>query len=210
MQMILMTFMVCVLAAAVVLSAVMGIRQHLRMGRLACAASERSMKFSPQDPFQVPVRYAEFALISAGHSPHADNVTYGRLGGVPVRAFDFRCEAGHGTRRMDRSYGVIVVESQAPVADLLMWNVLDAQAAPQACLLNDGRQGYWTLCGPAATADKVASCAGGLGPRGASLEFHRGSMMLCIPMRKPADSYMDWMEQVRGLIAALGLTIGDA
>jgi hypothetical protein len=120
--------LIAVLVAAVISFVVMGLAKVRRSRSLARAAHQRGNRFFRDDPFDVPRRYAKFALISSGHSPCAHNVTDGRLGGRSARAFDFRCELGHGTRRITRHYSVLVVGAAECPHRLLMWS--DADASP--------------------------------------------------------------------------------
>ena len=147
--------LVGVLLAASVSFAVMGLGKMLRRRRLARDAHESGMKFFPDDPYDVPRRYADFAVVSSGHSPCANNVTAGRLGGRALRAFDFRCELGHGTRRLTRRYSVAVAETSLAQASLLMWHTGDAELAPMAARDMQGRVGQWSFRGSRALAEAV-------------------------------------------------------
>lgn len=205
MQLVLTILLIGVLAAAVVYIAVLGLGQHLRTGALARRAHELSLHFAPEDSFDVPRRYEGFALLGAGHSPRADNATYGRMNGLPVRAFDFRYEVGHGTRRQTRSYSVIVVETEAVPASLLMWNERDMDNAPLGSRLGDGQCMGWTYRGGSEAAEKVAGCCRHIADSGLSVEFRPGAVMFCFPMRRRRDSYVPWLAEIPGLVDCLAL-----
>ena len=128
------------LGVSVVSLVMMGRRQQRRARAMSRCASELGMKFSAEDPFDVPMLYGRFVLMSGGHSPRAENVTYGRMDGRPVRAFDFRYEVGHGTQRSTRHYNAVVVECDMPLPALLMWHENDVVAAPL-----DVQRDHWRL-----------------------------------------------------------------
>ncbi len=167
------------LAAAAVSFGLSGLAQRRRRDRLARAAHEAGMLFSADDLFDVPRQYAEFAAISGGHSARARNVTYGRLSGLAVRAFDFRCEIGHGVRRTGRHCGVIVVEAPADLPPMAMWNRRIAEHVPLAAGAAERRVGDWSCSGDrwaceAALDSEPARTASSMEARGALL-------LVCLP-----------------------------
>ncbi len=177
------------LAVSMSFFVVMGLRQHRRTNALARAAHGAGMQFAPEDLFDVPRRYAGFALIGAGHSPRAHNMTYGRLGGRPIRMFDFRYEIGHGTRRLARHYGVVVAEGAADLPDLLMWHAEDAPLVPLPARQAPRRVARWTCVGDTAAAEKVADTCRPLGDRLASIQARDGSVMVCVPVQRGRRAY---------------------
>ena len=185
-----------VLIASVVSFVVMGFRQLRRTSSLARKAHEMDMHFSPSDLFDVPRRYGGFALISSGHGPRAYNVTHGYVRGVPVRAFDFRYEVGHATRRTTRHYAVIVVQTHMALGKLVMWHVDDAQAAPLSCGAGARRVGKWMCCGDLELARTLAEASGPLADRGASTEVRNDTIMFCIPIVKRRQDYAASLEHV--------------
>ena len=148
-QTVLVALLLAAPVAAAVAFAIGGWLQGRRRDRLARAAHEAGLLFSGEDPFDVSRRYADSALLGAGHAGRATNVTYGRVGGLPVRAFDFRYEIGHGTRRQARHYAVVAVEALGPVAPLLLWRWRDADLAPLAVRQATQRLGEWDARGEA-------------------------------------------------------------
>jgi hypothetical protein len=154
------------------------------------------MRFSAADPFDIPRRYADFVLISNGHSPWANNVTYGRLGGRRVRAFDFRYEVGHGTRRVARHYRVIVVEADQVLPDALMWSGGDDQLAPIGALRNDE-----SLSGQAdreneQLAEVVTQVCKKFSDEGAGVQICGSAMMVFTPAERSKKNYADRLNEV--------------
>ncbi len=146
-------FVVLLLAAPVAAGvgfAIGGMLQVRRRDRLARAAHEAGLLFSAEDPFDMPRRYVRFALIGGGHGSRATHVTYGRVGGLAVRAFDLRYEIGHGTRRQGRHYAVVAVEAPGAAPPLLLWRSRDADLAPLAAQRAMERLGDWTCRGECA------------------------------------------------------------
>ena len=183
-----------VLIVSVVSFVVMGLRQMRRTNSLARKAHEMDLHFSPSDPFDVPRRYGDFALISSGHGPRAYNVTHGHVRSVPVRAFDFRYEVGHATRRTTRHYAVIVVQTRMALGKLMMWHVDDARAAP----LSSGavRIGKWLCCGNLELAHALAEVSGPLVDRAASAEVRNDTIMFCIPIVRRRQDYAASLQHI--------------
>ena len=197
--------MIGVLVAAVISFAIMGLLQRRRTRRLARKAHEMGMRFSPDDPFNVPRRYAGFAMIGCGHSPRASNVTYGRLDGQPIRAFDFRYEVGHGTRRLTRHYSVIVCEADSPMRPLLMWHEQDAECAPLALHGSDRRVACWRYAGSQAGASALAAVFGPLAEEGLSLQISGTAVMFCVPKRRRNQAYSDRLGDLAAIAARIPL-----
>jgi len=182
--------------------AMRGLRQMRRARALARRAHGAGMRFSVSDPFDVPRRYADFVLMAGGHSPRAHNVTYGRLDGQPVRAFDFRYEIGHGTRRTTRHYSVVVAELDHELPDVLLWHVRD-EAPPSGAA--DARQslGCWAQRGDEALATKLAGACRPLGERVVSLQTHGERLMLALPVRKARRDYALRVSEAGAVLDAL-------
>ncbi len=195
--------LVGVLAASVLTFVVMGLRRLKRTRRLARAAHEQHRRFFVDDPFDVPGRYGEFALISAGHSPRADNVTDARLFGQAARAFDFRCELGHGTRRSTRHYTVLAAETARPVGRVIMWHDNDAELAPLLARCGEGHVGPWRYAGDAALAATLARAAGELSDADASIEVRDRVVLLAAPAFGRSGGREVDLPAMEGLLAAL-------
>lgn len=200
--MIPLILLVCVLGAALAWLAGLGLLQQRRTGALARQAHERSLHFSPEDGFDIPRRCAAFALVSAGHSPQAANVTHGRLRGLPVRAFDFRYEAGHGTRRQTRWYGAVWVETGWPGPAVLVWDPRGDGGLPLACRGGEEACRGWAFRGDRRRAEAVADACAALAQGGLCVEVRDEAVLFCFPMRRRRDSYMAWLDRAPEAIAA--------
>jgi hypothetical protein len=209
--MLLVVLLLAAPAAAVIAFAVGGAIQARRRNRLARAAHEAGLLFSADDPFDVPRRYGDFALIGAGHGGRATNVTYGRLGGLPIRAFDFRYEIGHGTRRHTRHYAVVVVETGAPLPKFSLWSSREDDLAPLAVRQAEGSLGGWDYRGEGASR-VLASLSGGLaraatgieavGRSAGDLTENAATLLVCAPVRR-AGLYVGRLEDVVALATVL-------
>jgi hypothetical protein len=207
-QMILVVLLVAAPVAAGVVFAIGGLLQVRRRDRLARAAHEAGLLFSAEDPFDVPRRYARFALVGGGHSGRAMHVTYGRLGGLPVRAFDFRYEIGHGTRRQGRHYAVVAVEGIESVRAMLLWRQRDLDLAPLAVRGASQRLGDWVALGEAA-AGAVAALPQGLAETVTGLETlgsgDVGAVGAGSGQTDAAGVLLVWAPVRRGRLYAIGL-----
>jgi len=178
-----------VLIASVVSFVVMGLRQLRRTNSLARKAHEMDLHFSPGDLFDVPRRYGGFALISNGHGPRAYNVTHGHIRSTPVRAFDFRYEVGHATRRTTRHYAVIVVQTRMALGQLVMWHVDDTPAAPLSSSPGTRLVDKWICRGDLELARALTADGGPLGAQGASAEVRNDTIMFSLPIEKRRQDY---------------------
>jgi hypothetical protein len=191
------------LIASVISFVVMGLRQLFRTNSLARKAHEMDLHFSPSDLFDVPRRYGGFALISNGHGPRACNITHGHICSAPVRAFDFRYEVGHATRRTTRHYAVIVIQARMVLGELTMWNAEDPQAAPLSGRMGSRRIGKWVCCGDMELASVLAEACGPLADEGVSAEVRNDTVMFCLPVENRRQDYtasLDCVESVLGRI----------
>jgi hypothetical protein len=199
-----------VLVAAVASFAVMGWLQRRRAGRLSRVAHRAGLRFTRDDPFDVPRRYADFVLIGCGHSAQANNVTYGRLDGLPVRMFDFRFEVGHGTHRSTRTYGVVVVEVEKPCQPVLMWNERDSLNMPLEAMQFDGRIDGWCFRGDPGTARVLGSVAGDLAEKGLSVQTLGAVILMWRPAVGAIRDYSDDLEAARAVARALTRPAGES
>ena len=188
MQAIVIILLLGVLAGAMAFFAVMGMAQVRRTRALARRAHAMGMQFSEDDPFDVPRRYAHMALVGAGHSPRADNVTYGRLDALPVRAFDFRYEAGHGPRRVTRHYSVVAADADTDLPAAIIWHEDDKDFAPLQTNLLAARVDCWSCVGGSDFARELAEACRPLTGQPVSAETRGATMMLCVPVDKGASS----------------------
>ena len=203
MQIVFIAILIGVLLASVCSFAVMGLGRRRRVASLARRAHEKGMRFVPGDPFDVPRRYARFELIRCGHSAHADNVTHGRIDGWPVRAFDFRFEVGHGTRRLTRQYGVVVAETDLSLPAVLMWHEKDLDGGPLTARQCDRRKRPWLYLGDEEVASRLADSAEPLAEQGLSIQTSGSSLMLCLPARRGGADYTAALQRIPILLAEL-------
>ncbi len=203
MHLLLSAILIGLWVAAAISMAVMGWLGYRRTNTLARKAHEMFMQFATDDPFDVPRRYGPFAIVAAGHSPRASNVTYGRLAGVGLRAFDFRYEIGHGTQRATRACGVVVLESLTRLAPLLMWREDDADTFPMASRLEDGRAEGWAFRGESGQAARLGACCRRLAAVPASVQCRDGTMMLCFGGRH--RDYVHRLDDALTVVREMGL-----
>jgi hypothetical protein len=169
------------LGGGVVGFVILGLRHRWRRRRLAMRCMAAGLEFVPNDPFNAPRYFCDFALMSAGHSPRAQNVSQGRAGGARLRAFDFGYEVGHGIRRSSRQYTVLVLEGEHGLKDVLMWHRDDAGGAPLQAAQAESLIGPWVYGGDAETAARLARACEPLATVRASLQVIRGVLMICAP-----------------------------
>lgn len=200
MQIVLMAILTVALSATAVSFVVMGIRQKRHTRHLARQADEQGLHFSSDDPFDIPERYRRFTLLSCGHSPRARNVTHGRINALPLRAFEFRYEIGHGTRRTTCRYSAVIVDVQNEAEALTMWNHSDAEQAPLESRRVHGETGCWSYCGSARLAERLSHAAGALALEGLSLQVQGSEVLLCLPATRPRErDYFTWLRQAASL-----------
>jgi len=203
-QLAFVAILILVLVAAVVSFVVMGLLQVRRSNVLAREAHEMQMRFDRDDPFDMPQRYGQFALMACGHSCAAHNVTHGRLAGQPVRAFDFRYEVGHGTRRMTRHYRVVVLETGLPLPPVLMWNHHDLEAPPLAAEAAGAVLDEWLCQGDEVFAAGLARAAGSFRSARPSLQVRDGVLMMMFPQQgrdRRAWKLAEAVSAVAGVVA---------
>lgn len=202
-QTVFVALLVGVLVVSVFSFAVMGLRRHRRVAALARRAHQKRMRFSAADPFDVPRRYAAFELVRSGHSPHANNVTYGGLGGWAMRAFDFRYELGHGTRRLTRQYGVVVIETDLPWPGVLMWHEGDLQDGPMAARRCRRRHACWLCGGSEDLTRRLADLCWPLAEHRASVQVCGSILMFCLPGGGRWPDYTVGLEKIAPILGGL-------
>ena len=181
MQPALVAILLAVLAAATVVFAVTGILHRRRVGILSRVANRCGLRFSSDDPFDVPRSYADFVPVACGHSARARNVTYGRWHGLPIRSFDFRYEAGHGTQRLTRNFVVVVVQLEHAVPPVLMWNTLDAMCPPLEAVRCVDKISVWMCRGDEAMVRNLAQVLAPLERQAVCLQTRADQVMLWMP-----------------------------
>jgi len=192
-----------VLGGSVLSLLAMGLGQVRRANRLARQAHHRRMSFAGADPFDIPVRYRNLALVCSGHSAHAHNITHGRLAGWPVRACDLRFECGHGTRRLTRHYSVVLAETDIDLPPLLMWHEHDQDNTPMAVRRSERQQGPWSCLGDERLGQLLTSPWAGDPPRPVSLQILGHVLMLCCPVTRRKDDYQPLLDMLAGTLARL-------
>jgi hypothetical protein len=214
MQYIFMAILSIALVSAVISFFVMGWKDTARSRRLAREANQRQIRFDREDPLGTPARFRDFLLISGGHAPRTRNVAHGRLGEYPVRAFDFRFEVGHGTRRQTRRYSVIVFDLEQSYPDVVLWHDLDRHAAPPPVRKFSGRIAQWSYSGSRLLADTINNAAGSLAEDGLGVEVRDGHLMLWLPSRgRVLQDYCLWMDQalmIRMALQQRAALLGDS
>lgn len=193
---------------AVATFAVMGILQARRRVKLASLANELGLRFSEEDPFDVNRRYGEFALFGSGHSLVAENFAYGQLDLWPFRAFDFNYEAGHGTSRITRRFGVLLLELPQSLAPLLLWQ------NSQACSFSvapDGQVPPWSYIGQAHLAKAAMAAFESVQDHCPCFEVQGNRLMLAVPQRGRDCSHLTEMASllaaVREYLKVCGLNV---
>ncbi len=198
MQILFTMLLTAILVVAMISFAFMAIMRLRRSRAMARQAHELNMRFSASDPLDIARRYANFALVSGGHSPKANNVTFGRMEGRRVSAFDFRYEVGHGTRRLTRHYTVVTVESVRTLPNLIMWNDDDVEAAPLEVRTGDCHLRDWACAGEMDLAAKIASECEDLREIGMSFQVSGTNVMMFAPAnRDGVDARRRLAEAVR-------------
>lgn len=185
MQFALVAILFAVFVAATIAFAVIAFLHRRRVGALSRVANQWGLRFSSDDPFDVPRFYADFVPVASGHSARARNVTYGQWHGIPIRAFDFRYEAGHGMQRHTRNFVVAVVQLERPLPPVLMWNTMDSICSPLEAIRCVEKFGPWMCRGEDALIRALALAL-------APLEHDA----ICIQTR--GDQVMLWQPAGRG------------
>ena len=206
MEIVFIVVLIGLLGGAVISFIRMGLRQRRRTNALAREAHEMGLRFSAEDPFDMSRRYGGFDLMNTGHSLRASNVTYGRQKGRLLRSFDFRCEEGHGTRRMTRAYRVVVAETERSMPAAMMWNDRDVDAAPLGTRQGDVRIGCWLCRGSGAFGAVLAQACRPLAEDGLSMQALGTALMLCLPIQGGVAHGGGWLERISCLLDSLSET----
>jgi hypothetical protein len=175
--------------------------QRRRSGRRSRQSHELAMGFAPEDPFDLPCRYARFALLGRGHGLRAHDVTHGRCGGYRARCFEVGLEQGHGPRRVIRRASAVALETDLDLGEALLWHDRDAEGRELFLSATAEQAGPWRCCGPAQAVGALAGACGLSGGAGASIEVRGGVLLLWVP-HLAADTAA-WLAEAARAVAAL-------
>jgi hypothetical protein len=199
-----MAILVVALVATVLYIVAMGIRQRRQARTLARLTAELSLRFSRDDPLELPEALSEFSLVAGGHSARASHVAYGRLDEMDVAAFNFRYEVGHGTRRLTRHYSMFLARVGHDLPPVVMWNTRDPDVTPVDMHRVDQHVAGWACTGSRILADIVKDTAGELAGKGLSVEVRHRQMLLALPGRQSAWwNYTTWLQPAREVVGSL-------
>ena len=198
--MLLLVLFTVPLVIAVIIFTAVGLRQWRRRVRLARKADELGLRFSVDDLFDIPRRYAELALMGSGHSLTAENIAYGHLESRPLRAFDLHYEIGHWTRRLMRRYSGVLLELSRSLPDLLVWRPCPEWTLPMD---GDGRVGPWNYIG---SRDSVlAALDAGLSeaPDGGCFQVRASVLLVGVPRERFSADYFRQLPPLLKIAGAL-------
>ncbi len=189
-----------VLLTALAASVAAWIKRRRRRLLLSRQANQMGLRFWVSDPFNIPGRYGEMAVIAGGHSPVAHNVTYGQMSGLAVRAFDFHCEVGHGASRATQRWGVVLVEMPHPTAGALL-----LRGACPGLVGRPLRQSPpWMCAGDAAAGAVLAKALSPLEALGdCCIEAHGAALLAALPAAFCAKGYKQALQMLIDAAAAL-------
>lgn len=104
------------LVAAIIIASIVHGARHRKM--LAAYAASRGLAFAQHDPFDIPQRYREFALMKHGHSRRASNVIYGTVGGRSLMLFEYQYTTGSGKNSTTHTYTALIWTLPVPLSPL--------------------------------------------------------------------------------------------
>ena len=174
-----------ILMGALAWFAVLGIAHHRRTNRLAVNAHRAGLQFSMGDPFGVPLRYADFALVASGHSSRASSVTFGRLGQSAIRSFDLHYELGHGTQRATRHLRGVAIETPYDLPPLQLWHDSFPGPLPLSAASSATADGPWRHAGLPEFATAVLAVLPGIGAPVYTCQAQGGTILLFLPLSAP-------------------------
>lgn len=181
--------------SALCVFSVHGWRRVRREQMLAGQAAMAGLKFSRQDPFELPLKYSGFSLMRCGHGQTASNVAFGRVDSFDVQAFDFSYETGHGFERTTHRYGVMVLSVQAD-EHVVMWSQYKPELVPFMIPSETQKIGPWCYSGSQRLAEsiRVADSSGKLENAAAAVELKGNVLMISIPYRDDRKwNYSLWL-----------------
>lgn len=204
MQALFVLLLIAVLAVSVLVFLAMGLSQRRRKRQLARQAHRAGMRFYSDDPFDLPRRYAGFAVMSAGHSHQASNITQGRLDIMPIRAFDLRYEVGHGTRRTTRHYTVVAADVPEAAPSAIAWHMDDLAAAPLLVAATGHRRGSWRCIGDLESLEILTAACAGLASNPVSIQCSGKSLLICIPVDRDRNRSREDLDAILESVAKCG------
>jgi hypothetical protein len=167
----------------------MGLRHRRRGQRIAEFVASIGMEYRRTDVHRLAGGHEDLALLSAGHARRAENIAWGRMGGVPTIAFDFRYEIGHGLQRMTRFYSVVILDLPHTIDPVLLWHEGDLEWAPLLAKLAEHQLDRWVFSGDGDQAQRMARACGPLGSLPVSVQILDGMLMFCCPTRTEGTEY---------------------
>jgi hypothetical protein len=199
----------CLVGAVLAVMAHLGWAERRRRTGLARLAYPLGLQYSEEDLFDLTGRYLGFVLPSAGHSPRAENVVYGRYGDWHLRAFDYHFEVGHGTRRLSRRYGVMAVDTDWDFPRALLWHVDDLGHAPLAAAQAGARIGPWQASGEGAFAAALAEAFSAFAAEPASIQTLQQTVMVFAPVRWKPSELAGRMDRLAAAMESLKKSVAE-
>ena len=80
-----------------------------RREAVARLAAQWGLQYYPDDPFDLPARYAHFDLFDTGHSRSASNVMAGRIDGREAILCDYQYTTGSGKNQSTHSFQAAIL-----------------------------------------------------------------------------------------------------
>jgi hypothetical protein len=80
-----------------------------RREALARLAAQWGLQYYPDDPFDLPARYAQFDLFDTGHSRSASNVMAGRIDGRDALLCDYQYTTGSGKNQTTHCFQAVLL-----------------------------------------------------------------------------------------------------
>ena len=107
------------------------IKARQRREAMARLAAELGLQYYPDDPWDLPGRYAQFEVFNTGHARRASNVMAGPIDGHDVLIFDYRYTTGSGKNQTTHHHQIAILELPILAARLRMRreNVFDKIAS---------------------------------------------------------------------------------
>lgn len=176
--------------------AVVRLKQFHRTNVMARMANESGLRFSWRDPFEMPARYADFAVMNGGHSPRAYNVAYGMVSGAMLRGFDFNYEIGHGPRRMTVNHSILAYESETQMPFMAAWkfeSFPQDKPAPLAAWCANSLANKWAYAGDGEILKQLLRHCGTLEKELVNIQCSHTTVMFVL---SPRRNYLERLQDV--------------